>query len=161
MSAVSTAAHHLVFSTTAHWELKIAGSAGQLAVDLRVRVQAVVDTTSFLLVKNHLQDLAAILLGAQPLANDLDRVHNIGQDSIVHCGQGSRTGSLLRLRRSGSVGSLWLGEDTARRKEDDVSVGELLLEFSGQSLLDLVEVLKQRNGHEDDDCALVVAHFEL
>lgn len=42
-----------------------------------------------------------------------------------------------------------------------MSVGELLLEFSGQSLLDLVEVLKERNWDEDDDCALSVTNFEL
>lgn len=42
-----------------------------------------------------------------------------------------------------------------------MSVGELLLEFSGQSLLDLVEVVEERDWDEDDDCALSMADFEL
>lgn len=42
-----------------------------------------------------------------------------------------------------------------------MSVRELLLEFSGQSLLNLVEVLEERNWDEDDDRALAMADFEL
>lgn len=42
-----------------------------------------------------------------------------------------------------------------------MSVGELLLKFAGETLLDLVEAREERDGDEDDDGALAVAHFEL
>lgn len=42
-----------------------------------------------------------------------------------------------------------------------MAVGELLLEFTGQALLDLVEAAEERDGDEDDDGLLAVADFEL
>lgn len=46
-------------------------------------------------------------------------------------GEGSRSGSFLA--RSGAGVSLGLGEDSSLGKEDDVFVGKLLLELSGES----------------------------
>ena len=94
---------HLVISTTANWELEVAGSASQLSVDLRVGVKSVIHTASLLFIKHDLQYLAIVLLGAYSLANDLDWVHNIGQNSIVDSSQSPGSWSLLCLRSSGSV----------------------------------------------------------
>jgi hypothetical protein len=79
----------------------------------------------------------------------------------VNGGQGARTRTLLLLRGSAAVGALGLGEDAARGQNDDVAVGELLLELASQALLDLVEAGEEGNGDEDNDCAFVVANFEL
>jgi len=103
----------LVLGTTAHGELKVAGSACQLTVDLRVGVKSVVNTTSLLLVQHDLQHLAAILLGSQSLADNLNWVDDIGKDSVMDSSQSSGSRSLLCLAASGSVGSLWSWEDTA------------------------------------------------
>lgn len=160
---IHMSSHHtpLILSTTTHGELEVASSASQLAVDLGVGIKSVVNTTSFLLIQHNLQDLAAVLLGSQSLANNLDWIDNIGQDSIVDSGQSSGSWSLLCLAASRSVGALWSWEDASRGEEDDMSVTELLLQFSGESLLDLVEVLEERDGDEDHDGALAVADFEL
>ena len=42
-----------------------------------------------------------------------------------------------------------------------MAVRELLLELSGQTLLDLVEAWQEGNGDEDNNSALAVADFEL
>ena len=76
-------------------------------------------------------------------------------------GQSSGSWSLLCLAASGSVGALWSRENASRGEEDDVSVAELLLEFSGESLLDFVEVLEEGHWDEDHDGALAMANFEL
>lgn len=151
----------LVLSSTRYGKLEVAGAASQLAVDLAVAVESVVNSTALLLVKDNLKDLAAILFGADSLANNLDWVDNVGKDSVVDSGQSTRTRSLLGLAGAGSVGSLWLGQNAAGSQEDDLSVRELLLQLTGQTLLDLVEVLEQRDWHKDDNGALVGANIEL
>lgn len=140
MSSRHFISYHLVIGTTADGELEVASSASQLAVNLRVGVESEVNTTSLLLIKDNLQDLAAILLGAQSLANNLDRVDDISEDGIVNGGESSRSWSLLCLAATRSVGSLGSWKNTAGCEEEDVTVAEFLLEFAGKSLLDLVEV---------------------
>lgn len=92
-----------------------------------------IDTSLLLLVEDDLQDLAAILLGAETLADDLDRVDEVVEDGVVHGGEGSGAGSLLGLRRAGSVAALGAGEDAARGEDQDVAIGELLLEFTSET----------------------------
>lgn len=79
----------------------------------------------------------------------------------MHSSESAGSGTLLLLGGSAAVGTLGAGEDAARGKDEDVTVGELLLEFAGEALLDLVEAGEEGHGDEDDDCALVVADFEL
>ena len=79
----------------------------------------------------------------------------------MHSSQGSRSRSLLLLAGAGSVGALGARENAAGSEDEDVAVGELLLELAGQALLDLVEAGEERDGHKDDDGALAVANFEL
>lgn len=114
-------------------ELEGDTTAGELAVDLRVGVQAVVDATALLLVEDDLEGLAAVLLGAETLADDLDGVDEVDQDGVVDGGEGPGAGALLLLGVAGAGGALGAGEDLALGDDQDVAVGELLLELTGQA----------------------------
>jgi len=114
-------------------ELKGDTAAGELAVDLGVGVEAVVDATTLLLVEDDLEELVAVLLGAEALADDLDGVDEVGEDGVVDGGEGAAVGALLLLGVAGAAGALGAGEDAARGEEDDVAVGELLLELTGEA----------------------------
>lgn len=94
-------------------ELEVDVAAGQSSVDLRVGVESVVDATALLLVEDDLEGLAAVLLGADALADDLDGVGEIGQDGVVDSGQGAGTRTLLLEGVAGAGGALGAGEDTA------------------------------------------------
>ena len=48
-------------------------------------------------------------------------------------GEGSRLGALLCLRGARSVGALGAGQDAAGSDDQDVAVGELLLELTGEA----------------------------
>jgi hypothetical protein len=93
----------------------------------------VVDGILLLLVEHDLEHLATVLLSAQALAHDLNGEDQVGQDGVVHGGQGSRARALLCLRRARAVGALRAGKDAARGQDQDVSVGELLLELAGEA----------------------------
>jgi hypothetical protein len=54
-----------------------------------------------------------------------------------------------------------LRHDTALSNEENVTVRELLLELTGESLLDLVEGLELRNGNEDNDSLLATTNLNL
>lgn len=124
---------HLVLGTGLG-ELEANTTASELSVNLRVGVKSVVNASSLLLIKDNLQDLAAILLGAETLANNLNWVDEVGKDSIVDSSESSRTWALLGLRSAGAVGTLWAGENTAGCKDQDVAVRELLLELAGKTV---------------------------
>jgi len=122
-------------------ELKAYTSSSQLLVDLRVSIESVINTSLLLLIENNLQDLAAVLLGSETLADNLNGVNEIGEDGVVYSGECSRTRTLLSERSAGTVASLGAGENTARGEDQDVAVGELLLELTGETLLHTVETL--------------------
>jgi len=152
---------HLVLNSSTLRELKVNTTTRQLLVHLGVSIESVVHTTLLLLIEHNLQDLASILLGAQSLADNLDGVDEVGEDGIVDGGQGSGAGALLRERGARAVGALGAGENAARGEDQDVAVGELLLELTGESLLHAVEALQGRNGDKDDNSLLAVADFNL
>lgn len=114
-------------------ELEVDTLAGQLLVHLRVGVEAVVNTTTLLLVKNDLEDLGAVLLGAHALANNLDGVDEVGKDGVVDSSQSARTRALLGLAGARAVAALRAGQDAAGSDNEDVAVRELLLELTGQA----------------------------
>jgi len=125
----------LVLHSSTLRELKVNTTTRQLLVHLRVSIESVIHTTLLLLIEHNLQDLASILLGAQPLADDLDGVDEVGEDGVVHGSECSGTGAFLRERGARAVGALGAGEDAARGEDQDVAVGELLLELTGESAL--------------------------
>lgn len=115
-------------------ELEHDSTAGQPTVDLTVGVEAVVNTTTLLLIQDNLQGLAAILLGTDALADDLDGVDEVAEDGVVDGGQGARTGTLLGLGGARVDGALGAGQNAALSNEEDVAVRELLLELTGQAV---------------------------
>ena len=114
-------------------ELEDDTTAGEAAVDLGVGVEAVVDGTALLLVKDDLEGLGAVLLGAETLANDLDGEDEVGEDGVVDGSEGARTGTLLLEGVAGAGGALGAGKDAARSEDQDVAVRELLLELTGET----------------------------
>lgn len=114
-------------------ELEVDVAASKTAVDLSVGVESVVNTDALLLVKNNLEQLAAVLLGADALTDDLDGEAEISQDSVVDSSQSAGTGALLLLGVAGAGRSLGARQDAARGEEQDMAVGELLLELTSQA----------------------------
>jgi hypothetical protein len=146
---------------TALGELEVDVAASEAAVDLGVSVQAVVDATTLLLVKDDLEELAAVLLGAETLADNLNGVGEVGQDGVVDSGESAGAGTLLLLGVARAGRALGAGQDAARGEDQDVAVGELLLELTGEALLDAVEALQGRDGDKDDNSLLAVANLDL
>lgn len=124
---------HLVLGGTGLGELEDDAAAGQLAVDLGVGVEAVVDAAALLLVEDDLEGLGAVLLGAEALADDLDGEDEVGEDGVVDGGQGAAAGALLLLGVARAGGALGAGQDAARGEDQDVAVRELLLELTGEA----------------------------
>lgn len=114
-------------------ELEGDSTAGETAVDLAVSIEAVVNAAVFSRVEDDLEGLGAVLLGANALANDLDGVNEVGEDGVVDSGQSAGTGALLGLGGAGVDGALGAGQNAALSNEEDVAVGELLLELAGQT----------------------------
>jgi len=50
-----------------------------------------------------------------------------------------------------AVGAFRARKNAARRNDDDLTVGEFLLELPSETLLDLVEAREERHRHEDHD----------
>ena len=115
------------------WELEVHTLARQTLVHLAIGVKSIVDATSLLLVEDALQDLAAVLTRASALADDLNRVDEIGEDSIVDGCECARSRTLLGLRCAAAVAALGTRQDAARGDDEDVAVGELLLELAGET----------------------------
>ncbi len=123
----------LVVGGTALRELEVDVAACQTAVDLRVGVEAVVNTTTLLLVKDDLEGLGAVLLGADTLANDLNGVGEVGKDGVVDSSQSAGAGTLLLLGVAGAGRALGAGKNAARGQDQDMAVGELLLKLTGEA----------------------------
>jgi hypothetical protein len=126
---------HLVLSSATLRELKRNTTASQLSVNFRVSIESVVNASLLLLIKNNLQDLATIFLGAETLADNLNGVDEICEDGVVNSSQCPGTGSLLCERGSGAVGSLWAGENTTSGENQDMTVRELLFKLTGETVL--------------------------
>ena len=122
------------------WKFKVHALARQTLVDLAVGIEPVVDTASLLLVEDALEDLAAVLTRASALADDLNGIDEIGEDSIVDCSECARARTLLRLRCAAAVAALWARQDAAGGDDEDVAVGELLLELAGEAGQSLVQI---------------------
>lgn len=93
-----------------------------------------VNAAALLLVEDDLERLAAVLLGAGTLADDLNGVDKVVKDGVVDGRQGAGTGALLLLVGAGVGGALGLRKDAALSNEEDVAVGELLLKLTGQAM---------------------------
>jgi len=103
----------LVLNRTTLRKLKVNTPTRQLLINLAVSIKSMVDATLLLLIQHDLQNLASILLSPQSLSDNLNREHEIGEDSVMNSGQSSGTGSLLGERGAGTVGALGAGENAA------------------------------------------------
>jgi hypothetical protein len=128
---------NLILSAAALGELKVHTLACQSLVDLGVGVESVIDTAPFLLIQHDLEDLGAVFLGADALADDFDGEDEIGEDGIVHGCERTRAWALLLLRCTAAVGALGTGKNAAGSDDEDMAVRELLLEFAGEASMDV------------------------
>lgn len=131
--------------------------AGKLVVNRLERLQLVVNDGRVLVVKNDLLELGATNLVSDTLANDLGGENKVLKDTVVDSSKSSRNGTLLGL----TVTATRLGKNAALGKEHNVTVGELLLELTGQSLLDLVDRLESGRREENDNSLLSTRHINL
>jgi hypothetical protein len=69
--------------------------------------------------------------------------------------------TLLGLVGARAVGALGAGENAAGSNDQDVAVGELLLELTGETLLGLVPSGQKGNRDEDDNSLASVANLDL
>lgn len=122
----------LVISDAALREFEHDVAARQSSVDLAVGIQTVVDATTLLLIQDDLDDLAAILLGADALADNLNGVDDIGQDRVVDGGQSARARTLLLQGVARPGRALGTRQDAPRGNEDHMAVRELLLKLPRQ-----------------------------
>jgi len=152
---------YLSLLSTALRELKVDTLARQPLVDLRVGIESVINTTPLLLVQHDLENLGAIFLRSDALADNLNWVDEIVQDAVVNGGECAGSWTLLLLRCAAAVGALWARENATGSNDEDVAVGELLLKLAGEALLRLVPSRKQRYGDEDDNCFPAVANLNL
>lgn len=109
----------------------------------------VLDGGLLVLVQVHLDQLLAVELDTDALADDLRGEHQVLEDGVVHGGQGSGAGPLL-LQRVPRL-ALGLGQDLALADEHDLLAAELLLQLTHDADLDLLEGLLLGHGHVDDD----------
>jgi hypothetical protein len=73
-----------IICNIALWELKVDNLARQALVNLRVCIESIIHTSALLLIKNHLEYLAGILLGTGPLTNNLNRVDEVMKNGIMN-----------------------------------------------------------------------------
>lgn len=131
--------------------------ASKLVVDGLERLELVVNDGRVLVVEDDLLELGATNLVSNTLANDLGGEDKVLEDAVVNGSESSGHRALLGL----AVAATGLGENAALGKEDDVTVRELLLELTGQSLLNLVDGLEGRRGEEDDNSLLATGDLDL
>lgn len=84
----------------------------------------------------------AVSLEVDATSNNLGGEDKIVEDGIVHRGEGEAAGAGGHVALGGSL-------DLALGDEDDMGVGELLLELLGKSLLDLTEAADEAEGVEN------------
>lgn len=149
--------YRLVDLTLSSGDLKDNLLASELVVDRLERLELVVNDSRVLVVKDNLLELVATNLVSDALANNLAGEDKVLEDSVVNGSQSSGLRALLGGLRLAAG----LGEDGALSDENNVTVRELLLELTGQSLLDLVDSGEKRRGNENDDSLLASADFKL
>lgn len=114
--------------------------AAESAVDGREGVELVLEEVLVLGVKVGLAELGTVLGNAGAAAGDLGGEDEVVEGGVLDGRESARTGALLaelgvRLARL-------LGEDTALADENDVLVGELLLELTGEAVISNFEVAR-------------------
>lgn len=139
------------------WDFKDNLLTGQLVVDGLERFQLVVDVLDVLGVQQDLLDLVTTNQVSDSLTNNFSWENQVFQDLVVDSSQSSGSWSLLSL--SGFSG--WLWQDSSFSQKDDVTVLELLFQFSGQLDLDLVVGSQRWDWNEDSQGLLTTSDIDL
>lgn len=145
---------HLVSFT---WDLKNDLLTSQLVVDSLEGFQFVVNLLNVLGVQQDLLDLVTTNQVSDSLTNDLSWEDQVFQNLVVDSSQCSRSWSLLSLSRS----SGWLWQDSSLSQEDNVTVWELLFQFTGQLGLNLVVGSQRWNWNEDSQSLFTAGNINL
>lgn len=131
--------------------------ASELLVNRLERLELVVNNSRVLVVKDNLLELEATNLVSDTLANNLTGENKVLKDSIVDSSQSSRCRTLL----DGLSTTAGLGENGSLSNENNVTVAELLLKLTGQSLLNFVDSSEKRRRDENDNGLLTASNIEL
>jgi hypothetical protein len=94
----------------------------------------VVNTTTLLLFQDDLEGFAAVLLGSNALADNLNGVDDVGQDGLMNGSESARARTLLGQSAAGASGTLGTGQNATGSNDDDMTVGELLLQLTGEAV---------------------------
>ncbi len=123
-------------------------TAGELLVDRREAVELVLERGGVLGVKEALDQTRAVGGNTSALAGDLGGVDEVLEDRLVHGGKGARvrTGLLVTVLTAG------LAEDTALADKDNVTVRELLLELTGETVRSTQREMKEKNQYRCVKC---------
>ena len=138
-------------------ELKDDILTSELLVDSRESIKLVFKRGGILGIKEDLEGLGTINLLTKSLTNNFGGVNHIIQDGIVNSGQSARSGTGLLTVVTTTRNS----QDTTLSNENDVTIRELLLEFTGKTCLNLVETRLARDGNEDDNSLLTGTELDL
>lgn len=105
-------------------------TASELLVNRREAVQLVLERGGVLRVEEALDQAAAVSGNTRALASDLRGVDEVLEDRLVHGGERAR----VRTRLLVAVLAAGLAEDAALADKDNVTVRELLLELTGETV---------------------------
>lgn len=139
------------------WDFENNLLTSQLVVNSLERFQLVVDLLNVLRVQQDLLDLVTTNQVSNSLTNNFSWENQVFQDLVVDSRQSSGSWSLLSLSRL----SGWLWQDSSFSQEDDVTVWELLFQFTGQLGLDLVVTSQRWDWNEDGQSLLTGSDIDL
>jgi hypothetical protein len=131
---------------------------GEFSVDGSEGLELSLDIGLVLAVKENLHDTLSVNLYAGTLTNNLGRVHNVVQDSLLNCceSSGTRARSLCPL-----VTSVGLAQNCSLGDNNDVTSRELLLQFADESQLNLVERSQKLERNIDNNGLLAVSAVNI
>lgn len=138
------------------WEHEFDLIVGQSLVHAVEGFELSFDVLGILGVQENLQELRAILSHSSTLAHNLVGVADILHDAVLHCRQRART----RAKLTSLLALVLLTHDSALSDETHMLAIELLLKFTDQAALDLLEALVLAVGHENND-GLLSSHVHF
>ena len=83
----------------------------QPPIDLSVSIEPEIHTAPLLFIQHDLQHFTPILARARALPHNLNGIHHVPQDRIVHGGQGAGVRPFLGLRGPRPIRAFGPGED--------------------------------------------------
>ena len=129
----------------------------QLLVTGRKCVKLVFQRSMILAVQQDLNQFAAIHSDLCSLTNNFSRVNHIFQQLFMDRSKSTGSGSLLT---NSSLTSRLL-KDTTLSNQQDMTVRELLFQFTDKTSLDLVELFQKRDRDKDNNSLATMTNINL